>query len=528
MKSIHRVIIVDFQSHRNTEIELARGFNVIVGPSDQGKTAILRAIRWVLYNDPRGTDFIRVGATKTKVTLVMSDGTLVTRERSSSRNRYLVAMPGEEEQVYEGFGQGVPEEVMAATGVRPVKLDEDHQVMINLGMQLAPPFLLDNNGAIKAKAIGRINGVHILDFAHKTTSSELSSKQIEERRMQADLEKVNEQLDGYADLEDWQRKLERVDQDFVRVKELDQEMEWFGERLEKRLELSKKLHVAEQYLGQLSTLDEAGEKWSKAEALELKWNRLVQLRERLLTTRVALQEADQVITKTEALDRTRPILMEAEKKVNVLVSLEKAAEQMLRLHKETSQIHAIVDKTQHLDQGEQRFILLQETSIKEAQLVLLHSKQRDYLNIRQKIEVVLGKTSHISLAEERWDEWKIREQVLEALLGYQRRLDEGRNQLGKLHSFVDRTEQLDYSSEAAKRVEKLIEKCEQLEHYRDKIVELGREEEKLATEVNVIDVKLEAYAKQYYEELKKIGRCPICLGEIESHTVQRIVAEMNG
>ena len=72
MKAIKRVIIEDFQSHRYTELELAPGFNVIVGPSDQGKTAILRAIRWVIYNDRRGTDFIRVGASKARVTLVMT------------------------------------------------------------------------------------------------------------------------------------------------------------------------------------------------------------------------------------------------------------------------------------------------------------------------------------------------------------------------------------------------------------------------------------------------------------------------
>lgn len=528
MKAIHRVIIEDFQSHRNTEIELAPGFNVIVGPSDQGKTAILRAIRWVLYNDPRGTDFIRAGATKAKVTLVMNDGTLITRERSSSRNRYSVAGPGEEEQWYEGFGQGVPEEVMVATGVRPVKLDEDHQVTINLGMQLAPPFLLDNNGAIKAKAIGRINGVHILDYAHKTTSSELSSKQIEERRIQADLEKVNEQLDSYADLEDWQRKLEQVDKDFTRVKELDQGIEWFGERLGKRSELAKKLQLAGQYLEQLSTLDQAGDKWAEAGALEQKGSYLIQLGKRLMTTRKALQEADQVISKTETLEFTTSILIEAEKKANLLGSLEKAAEQMKRLDIEKSQIHTIVNKTELLDQGERRFSLLLETSLKEEQLVNFHSKQQDYHNIREKIELVLVKTDHILLAEQRWDQWKLREQDLEVLLAYQRRLDEGRNQLGKLRSFIDRTEQLDPTWEMLKSVEAMVEHSEELERCRVKMEQLSREKGKLGTEVKTMDDKLEAYAKQYYQELKKIGRCPICLGEIESHTVQRIVAEMNG
>ena len=41
---------------------------------------------------------------------------------------------------------------MGATGVRPVKIDEDHQVDINLGMQLLL-FLLDNNGSKRPRPL---------------------------------------------------------------------------------------------------------------------------------------------------------------------------------------------------------------------------------------------------------------------------------------------------------------------------------------------------------------------------------------
>ncbi|WP_035425703.1 AAA family ATPase, partial [Halalkalibacterium ligniniphilum] len=62
MNTINTVRLENFQSHLDTSIDFSTGLNVIVGQSDSGKTSILRAIRWVLYNQPRGTDFMRVGA----------------------------------------------------------------------------------------------------------------------------------------------------------------------------------------------------------------------------------------------------------------------------------------------------------------------------------------------------------------------------------------------------------------------------------------------------------------------------------
>lgn len=61
MIHLKRVRLENFQSHRNSVIDFDRGLNVIVGPSDSGKSAIIRAIKWALYNEPSGNYFIREG-----------------------------------------------------------------------------------------------------------------------------------------------------------------------------------------------------------------------------------------------------------------------------------------------------------------------------------------------------------------------------------------------------------------------------------------------------------------------------------
>ncbi len=54
---IHRLRLVNFRQHENTEIEFGNGLTGIVGPNGAGKTTLLEAIAWAMYGMPaaRGT-----------------------------------------------------------------------------------------------------------------------------------------------------------------------------------------------------------------------------------------------------------------------------------------------------------------------------------------------------------------------------------------------------------------------------------------------------------------------------------------
>ena len=45
---IDKIKIENIQSHKNTELNLSNGINVIVGSSNNGKSAILRALYWAI------------------------------------------------------------------------------------------------------------------------------------------------------------------------------------------------------------------------------------------------------------------------------------------------------------------------------------------------------------------------------------------------------------------------------------------------------------------------------------------------
>lgn len=60
MLFIETVILKNFQSHKDTTVTLSPGLNIFVGETDQGKTSLAkRGIQWALFNEPNGNSFVR-------------------------------------------------------------------------------------------------------------------------------------------------------------------------------------------------------------------------------------------------------------------------------------------------------------------------------------------------------------------------------------------------------------------------------------------------------------------------------------
>ncbi len=220
MRHLVRMRVENFQSHADTCLELTGGLNVVVGPTDQGKSALVRALRWCLYNQPRGADFRRVGTEVCRVTLEFSDGTVLARERRGARNRYTVIRPGADPQILEGFGAGVPAEVLEAHGMPELELDVDRSVSLNLSLQLDSPFLLAETAGIRAKAIGRLAGVHLLDLALRGVVRDLGREEERRRRLAEAETRLASELDAYDGLDRDAAALQQAEAAFRQAQEL--------------------------------------------------------------------------------------------------------------------------------------------------------------------------------------------------------------------------------------------------------------------------------------------------------------------
>lgn len=206
MKHITQVRVVGFQSHADTVISFGEGVNAITGPSDNGKSAVLRAIRWALWN--QGPDgFVRDGCTLTQAEVTFSDGTIILRERNQKRNKYVVSRPGAESLALVDFGTKVPAEVLQAHGMRPVQFKPKKSSLLNFGGQLEPPFFLEDSPLERADILGRLAGVQVVDRAMDAADRDKRGLTSELKSLDEQATRMESELATYADLDERDRQV---------------------------------------------------------------------------------------------------------------------------------------------------------------------------------------------------------------------------------------------------------------------------------------------------------------------------------
>ncbi|MNQ32097.1 chromosome segregation protein [compost metagenome] len=177
-RKIVKVQLVNFQSWESAEIDFTDGLNALTGASDNGKTAVIRAIRWALYNDPKGTDFIRHGKKRALVGITFEDGSKIFRERTNSgAGSYTVVDPSGQSQEFTGFGNNIPVAVTNTHQMPKIQLTKDSEVSLNIGYQLDGPFLIGDSAANRAAVIGRLTGVHVVDIAIRNNAKTITNLQ---------------------------------------------------------------------------------------------------------------------------------------------------------------------------------------------------------------------------------------------------------------------------------------------------------------------------------------------------------------
>lgn len=169
---IKKLEINNFQSHKNTVLEFNDNLNVIVGVTNNGKTSIIRAILWVIDDYPSGNAFITTNEKQCSVKITFSNNSYIERKRTlSSPGSYKIGYYDENNQFieseYKGFHNEIPVEVLNIHQMPLINITKDLVTHLNVMNQFDKPFLLTESPIVKASAIGRITGTHIIDNAVK-------------------------------------------------------------------------------------------------------------------------------------------------------------------------------------------------------------------------------------------------------------------------------------------------------------------------------------------------------------------------
>lgn len=212
IKSVH---LKNFQSHKDTLLEFPDGINSLTGSSNSGKTAVLRAIGWVLHNKPSGDSFISYWARDAKgkqkddcsVTITFADGTTVERIRSKTENIYKL-----NGQSFEAIGQSVPKEIADACNVSEV----------NFQTQMEAPFLLSESAGEVARFFNKIVKLDSIDVYLTAIESKKRKTKVEKETVKDNLERVTKELDEFTWLDKAEKLIAKVEKYETKLEEIEE------------------------------------------------------------------------------------------------------------------------------------------------------------------------------------------------------------------------------------------------------------------------------------------------------------------
>lgn len=228
---IKKLSISNFQSHKNTEIELHPGVNTILGPSDSGKTAIIRALRWAVWNRPLGDAFRSHWGGDTSVVL-KTDDCAVERFKGKEDYYKLWADDGLEPLEFKAFGTKPPEEIAQALNLSEQNLQSQHD----------NAFLISNNPGEVARHFNKVANIDKIDSSLKAVESWVRKLRQDVQSTEDEIARHQEQLAEFeyldkleADievLESLESKKEKTGSDIQKLTRLLNEITEVGEKIQ--------------------------------------------------------------------------------------------------------------------------------------------------------------------------------------------------------------------------------------------------------------------------------------------------------
>lgn len=253
---IKSIRLQNFEGHRDTLLEFDRGVNSIIGKTDNGKSSIIRAWKWVTQNRPLGDAFVSHWAKTDKkqieptIVTIQTDMDTIVREKSSERNGYML-----NGLQLEAVGTSVPEEIIAT-----LNIDD-----INTQFQMDAPFLLSETEGEVARVLNRIVHLDSIDTTLKNIGSMRKEANNERSTLAYELEAVQKEQKEYEHLHDAESLIEQIEMFEEKKEILADKVEDVSDLIQEykdnqnTIQVEKKLLSATEYVDNMYTYIEQKE-----------------------------------------------------------------------------------------------------------------------------------------------------------------------------------------------------------------------------------------------------------------------------
>lgn len=307
---ITKMILEDFQCHEYSEFEFDKRLNVIVGESDGGKSAIIRAFEFVFGEfNVSAKEFIRHGSKKAKVTLFLDNGIIIERiveKKSNGFNGYRVFSPLDNQWI-ESNTKNLAN-IQDILGYNKMAIDEKNLVSINFLNQDDNHFFIGQNitPTLRAKIIGTVYKTHFADAVLRDLENEFKKSNTQLQAKKEDVKEYDLQIQCMTHVEPLKEKVDIIGS---LLKEIDKKQEYLKnvkEAYNRYLAAEEKIKCLDTFLTKITplidgkpNLDTAISLVNKKEAVQSSYHRLQSIELKGARLAVYLKNIQNLLKKKE-------------------------------------------------------------------------------------------------------------------------------------------------------------------------------------------------------------------------------------
>ncbi|MDO5724708.1 MAG: AAA family ATPase [Tissierellia bacterium] len=479
MIKIKSVRIKNFQSHKDSLIEFSEGFNAFVGPSNTGKTAIIRAIKWALYNEPAGDYFLRDNEKRVEVEITFNNNIKLLRYRGSGKNGYKLTMPDGSTEIYEGFGYNIPLEITDAINIVPMQITDDLKANLNISDQLEAPFLISESPSGKANAIGKLVGVDYVDKAQRKTSLDISRSNTIKRQKCQTRDNLKNEISKFDYLKNYNENL-------TKLKTINQEIKSKNSKLiinkdiyEKYKEINVKKEYTKNILSKLNRLDEFEQFILKLHKLTFKLKNISTLKTELLKINSSQNKLMKMVDAFKGIDKLE-------------INLED-------IKKNTEKLN-FINRYNNLYKNN-----IKEIKINKNNLIKLRHLENAYSNY-ENILMHIGNYNRLNQLKENYKNIE--------------------NSLKIGNNYILAFKNLDDIIKRHNKLNLLTSNIKYAIHYKNQYEELSKKKVELKKYIKDISSQINDEINVYAETLKKYNICPTCFNKICEHDIENVIKSL--
>lgn len=322
---IKSIKIQNYQSHIDNIIEFDPGLTIITGPSDSGKSAILRALKKVIRDTPAGNDFINNKSDNNCIITLNIDDNIITRHVSKDKNnktiinRYQVGG-----QTFDSFGRDIPLEVTNILNMPEVDLG-DFKMDLHFYDQFDAPFLVDDKDSVKSKVLGSVSGLNVIDEAIKKVNKDSRQVNNDLKTIEKDVNQIQTDLLSLPNIDELLENAKYFENSLISLEDKTTKLEKLNTLYDQLTTIAQKGKILNTELQTLPNLDNIDFNEVKQKINTLNILSQFDLKLTRITTQITILENDSILTFEP------PEFELTKKKIKVLKQLKESSDTLEKL-----------------------------------------------------------------------------------------------------------------------------------------------------------------------------------------------------